>query len=303
MEAVSSALGARLAQGERILIDGATGTDIERRGVPMVENAWCGVSALTHGDDVLAVHRAHIDAGAEVIITNTYASSRHLLARAGYEADFVAINQRAVELAVEARAACARPDVIVAGSMSTTRQGGPWVDVETARTNFAEQAQLLADAGADLIVLEMMRDIELTEVCLEAVYATGLPVWLGFSCVVKDDVAWMIDELLLLQDFMAHFATAPVEAVVVMHSETADIDACLDVVDQHWQGPVGVYAQSGEFQPPVWVFTDVISANDYADACMRWIDRGVQIVGGCCGIGHEHIAHLAPVVAAANKMS
>ncbi|MBT5753412.1 MAG: homocysteine S-methyltransferase family protein, partial [Acidimicrobiaceae bacterium] len=64
----TSALGIRLANGELILIDGATGTDIERRGVPMVENAWCGVSALTHGDDVRAVHRAHIDAGAELII-------------------------------------------------------------------------------------------------------------------------------------------------------------------------------------------------------------------------------------------
>lgn len=300
MEAVSSSLGPRLARGEIVLIDGATGTDIERRGVPMVENAWCGVSALTHGDEVLAVHRAHIDAGAEVIIANTYASSRHLLARAGYEDDFEAINRRSVQLAIEARAACEQPGVLVAGSMSTTRQGGPWAEVETARVNFAEQAQILADAGADLIVLEMMRDIELTEVCLEAAYATGLPVWFGFSCEMKDGVPWMIDGLLRLQEFMERFASEPVEAIAVMHSETADIDACLDVVQEHWDGPIGVYAQSGDFQPPVWVFVDVISAEDYAAACSRWIDRGVQIIGGCCGIGHEHIAHLAPIVSAAN---
>jgi len=301
MNAVPSSLGDRLARGQLVMIDGATGTDIERRGVPMVENAWCGVSALTHGDDVRAVHQAHIRAGAEVIIANTYASSRHLLARAGHEADFVAINRRAVELAIEARAACERPDVVVAGSMSTTRQGGPRADVEVARVNFAEQAQLLAEAGADLIVLEMMRDIELTAVCLEAVYATGLPVWIGLSCSLKDGVPWMIDELITLEDFMNRFAGEPVEAFAVMHTETADIDACLDVVQAHWQGPVGVYAQSGDFQPPVWVFIDVISAEDYAEACMRWIDRGVQIIGGCCGIGHEHIAHLAPLIKAANQ--
>ena len=141
----TSALGIRLANGELILIDGATGTDIERRGVPMVENAWCGVSALTHGDDVRAVHRAHIDAGAELIIANTYASSRHLLARAGEEQHFVEINRRAVELAIEARDQAGRPEVLVAGSMSTSRQGGPFPDVEVARVNFAEQGIILAE--------------------------------------------------------------------------------------------------------------------------------------------------------------
>lgn len=301
MKTVSSPLGERLARGELVLIDGATGTDIERRGVPMVENAWCGVSALTHGDDVQAVHRAHIEAGAEVIIANTYASSRHLLARAGHEADFVEINRRAVELALEARDACGKPSVVVAGSMSTSHQGGPVIDVESARVNFPEQARVLADAGADLIILEMMRDIELTEVCLEAAYATGLPVWIGFSCVLKDGVPWMVDEQVILEDFVARFANEPVEAFAVMHSETADIDACLDVLQANWQGPIGVYAQSGIFTPPVWVFIDVISADDYAEACMGWIGRGVQIIGGCCGIGHEHIAHLEPLVAEANE--
>lgn len=300
MEAVSSSLNGRLARGELILIDGATGTDIERRGVPMVENAWCGVSALTHGDDVQAVHRAHIDAGAELLIANTYASSRHLLARAGHEKDFEAINRAAVELAIAARVNAGRPDVLVAGSMSTTRQGGPYADLEVARTNFAEQARILAEAGADVILLEMMRDIEQTEVCLEAAYATGLPVWLGISCVIIDDEPWMIDGLVLLDTFMQRFADEPVEAIAVMHTETEDIDACLDVVQRHWHGPIGVYAQSGNFAPPVWVFIDVISAQDYADACMGWTDRGVQIIGGCCGIGHEHIAHLRPRMDAAN---
>lgn len=303
MEAVSSSLNERLARGEFVLIDGATGTDIERRGVPMVEHAWCGVSALTHGDDVQAVHRAHIDAGAELLITNTYASSRHLLARAGHEDNFEAINRAAVELAIAARADAGRPDVVVAGSMSTTRQGGPYAEIEDARTNFAEQARILAEAGADIILLEMMRDIEQTEVCLEAAYATGLPVWMGISCVIKDDKPWMIDGLLLLDVFMRRFADEPVEAIAVMHTETEDVDACLDVMQQHWHGPIGVYAQSGDFQPPVWVFIDVISAQGYADACMGWIDRGVQIIGGCCGIGHEHIAHLRPYIDAANAAS
>ncbi len=183
--------------------------------------------------------------------------------------------------------------------MSTTRQGGPYAGLEIARANFAEQAAILADAGAEMIVLEMMRDIEYTEVCLEAAHATGLPVWIGVSCVIKDGEPWMIDGLVTLEAFMERFASEPVEAFAVMHTETEDIDACLDVLERHWQGPVGVYAQSGDFQPPVWVFIDIISPADYASACVRWLDRGVQIIGGCCGIGHEHIAHLRPLIESA----
>jgi len=291
-----SKLKERLANGELVLIDGATGTDIERRGVPMVEGAWCGTSALTHPDDVRAVHLAHIEAGAQVIIANTYASSRHLLEAAGQGDVFEETNRVSVELAIQARDQSGSPDVVVAGSMSTTAQGGPYPTVDVARASFVAQAEILARTGADIIIIEMMRDIELTEVCLEAAIGTGLPVWMGISCVVTDGVAMMWDDEVTVEEFMLHFKDAPVEVLAIMHTETEFVDACLDVVQQHWSGPVGVYAQTGIFEPPVWRFIDTISPEDYAEACMRWIDRGVQVIGGCCGIGHEHIAHLRPLM-------
>lgn len=301
MSESASAVGRRLAAGEVVLIDGATGTDIERRGVPMVENAWCGISSLTHPDDVRAVHLAHIHAGAELVIANTYASSRHLLAWAGHEDDFVEINEHSVRLAIEARAQSGRPDVLIAGSMSTTRQGGPYPDLDAARANFTEQAAILAESGSDVIVLEMMRDIAHTEACLEGALSTGLPVWMGVSCVVVDGVPWMWDGDATLRAFLDHFAGSPVELLAVMHTETDDIDACLDVVQQRWDGPVGVYAQSGRFDPPEWVFIDVIPPDDYATACAQWLDRGVQVIGGCCGIGHEHIARLRTLLDEARR--
>lgn len=296
MVSTRSSLADRLDAGDLVLIDGATGTDIERRGVPMVENAWCGVSALTHPDDVREVHVAHIEAGAELIIANTYASSRHLLAWATMAEHFEAINRRSVELAIEARNHTGKSDVLVAGSMSTSRQGGPFPDIEAARANFAEQARILAGAGADLILLEMMRDIEHTETCLAGALGTGLPVWMGISCVVKDGVPWMWEETMTLAAFMERFVGEPIEVMSIMHTETEDIDVCLDVLQEHWSGAIGVYAQSGVFEHPKWVFIDVISPEDYAAACLRWVDRGVQVIGGCCGIGHEHIAHLRPLI-------
>ena len=78
----------RLDKGETILIDGATGTEIERRGVPMVDNAWNGLGAKTHPAVVRGVHEDYIRSGAQIVISNTFSTSRHVLQDAGYEEDF-----------------------------------------------------------------------------------------------------------------------------------------------------------------------------------------------------------------------
>jgi len=65
----------RINNGERILIDGATGTECERRGVPQVLNAWNSGAALSHPDIVRSIHEEYIECGAEIIITNTFSSS------------------------------------------------------------------------------------------------------------------------------------------------------------------------------------------------------------------------------------
>jgi S-methylmethionine-dependent homocysteine/selenocysteine methylase len=57
-----------------------------------------------------------------------------------------------------------------------------------------------------------------------------------------------------------------------------------------------VYAHSGKFVEPNWIFNDVISPEDYAAAAKAWKQRGVQVIGGCCGIGVEHIELLGDVV-------
>ena len=285
----------RLANNEVILIDGGTGTELERRDVPMVEGAWCAAACLTHSDVVREVHEAYIQTGAEVIIANTYASSRHLLAQAGLDEHFERLNTVAVELALEARDNVASKPVIVAGSISTSQMRGSQPPVEVARANYLEQARIQAAAGVDMFILEMMRDITHTQLVLDAVNETGLPVWLGYSCKIKDKnedqegEVWLVRENVRLVDALQAIQGQPIELIVIMHTQTEDIDACLDVLQANWDGPIGVYAHSGTFIHPNWQFIDTISPDAYAEACIRWVKRGVQVIGGCCGIGPEHI--------------
>ena len=69
----------RLASGEILILDGATGTELQRRGVPMHDEAWSAAAIVTHPDTVRAVHEDYIRAGAQVIITNTFSTGRLLL--------------------------------------------------------------------------------------------------------------------------------------------------------------------------------------------------------------------------------
>src|ERR687895_2165955 len=92
----------RLDGGEIVILDGAMGTELQRRGVPMDDVAWDAAALATHPDLVREVHEDYIEAGADVIITNTFATARHVLGPAGMGGEFPALNNRAVTPAKKA---------------------------------------------------------------------------------------------------------------------------------------------------------------------------------------------------------
>ena len=181
----------RIEQGDVIILDGATGTELERRGVPMDGVAWSAAALRSHPEVVRRVHEDYIRAGADIIITNTFATARHILERAGMGELVHDLNTQAVAIVREARDAAAeeRP-VYIAGSISTfapALNSRPMPSAGQAKANYREQATLLAEAEVDLIMLEMMRDMEQSAYAIEGAASTGLPVWVGFSCKQSED--------------------------------------------------------------------------------------------------------------------
>jgi methionine synthase I (cobalamin-dependent) len=77
-----------------------------------------------------------------------------------------------------------------------------------------------------------------------------------------------------------------------MHTPVPDVDEAMEIVKRYWQGPIGIYPESGYFTMPNWQFVDVIEADELVKAAQLWLDHGVRMVGGCCGLGPEHIAAL-----------
>jgi homocysteine S-methyltransferase len=156
-----------------------------------------------------------------------------------------------------------------------------------------EQADIVARAGVDLIVLEMMRDCDYTLGALDATRAAGLPVWVGFSCRRADDGAVRMvggmQEELLFDDVIAPVMERGGSLLAVMHSEVGAIAPAIDVAKRYWRGPLAAYPESGYFTMPNWQFVDVIAPEDFVALAAGWMRQGVQVLGGCCGLGPEHI--------------
>lgn len=297
----STAIEDRLAHGPPIIIDGGTGTEIERLGAKMHSDAWSARASLTDPEIVRRVHTSFLDAGAEVIIANTYPANYHVMMHAGLGDEFEPANRRAIELAWEARAEFLERtkyrDVWVAGSMSTTTFSHgidrSVIDaVEVPEKGYRAQARIIAAAGVDLVILEMMRDVEETRLCLDAAIETGLPVWLGLSAE-RNDVAGLV-----LFGSSIPFADGVAEildrsdlphAVGVMHSEIGITVEALEAVSRVWNGPTFAYPHHGVFDMPHWRFDNTLSTAEFAEAGLAWVGRGAAAVGGCCGIRPEHI--------------
>ena len=224
-----------LAAGHVLVIDGGMGTELQRRGVPMDEVVWSGAAVLSHPEVVRAVHEDYIRAGADVIITNTFGSTRQMLGGAGLGDQVEQVHRRAVALAQEARDATAR--VAIAGSLSPSppgfdHQAYPPPDEELAV--YRESAQLLADSGVDLIALEMLEDTTHAPLVMRAALDTGLPVWLGVSCRRVDGRLVRFStgsaEVLLAHILDTLVPMGP-DAVTIMHSEIDAVSEAIAMVE------------------------------------------------------------------------
>lgn len=294
------ALIERVESRELVIIDGGTGTELERRGAPMNSDAWSAMASLDAPDILLGVHRDYIEAGAGLIIANTYPASRHVMDAAGLGHKFEEVNRRAVEIARRAAEQSGRP-VAVAGSISTTTftdngslDYGRLPDENAALEYYRAHADVLADAGCDLIILEMMRDVEQTSYALRAARQSGLPVWVGFSCQEGEGGGLMLyGGSGPLGQAVAAIGSLRPHAVGVMHSQMEITPRAVAAIAGRWSGPVFAYPHRGVFEMPNWRFTDTVTPEDFAGAAVDWVRAGATIIGGCCGIGPEHIAELS----------
>ena len=280
--------------GLPIIIDGGMGTELEKSGVPMDGKVWSARAMLSHPEMVRGVHERYIQAGAEAIITNTFSSARHMLEPGGLGREVRNINLKAVELACEARNTAAKSPVALVGSICEWAhdEHPTWNSPEVVGRAAAEQAEILAEAGVDILAVEMCERVELSDAVIEAVMSIGLPVWLGVSARRHRDQDHLSAFGYPERDFeelVRAISKFSVDLINVMHTPVSDVPGAIEVVRNYWKGPVGVYPESGEFMMPNWDFVDVIEPSVLAENAVTWAEDGIRLIGGCCGLGPAHI--------------
>ena len=288
----------KLRADQVVLIDGGTGSELQRRGVSMSRDAWSGVAAYTHKDLLKEIHEAYISAGAEVITTNTFGTTRFVLESAGLGDEFATINARALDAAMGARESVAQQPVAIAGSFSCLP---PRLDITAypnapkERDAYRELAGFLAEGGVDLIALEMMEDARHAGMAMEAALEVGLPVWLGVSTRFSDE-----DHTLVGFDYPETPLSVPLETLApmnpavinIMHTPPEAIEPALKLLKDYWTGPFGAYPELGDFSAPDWRFTNEMPPEDFVANASRWVQEGARLLGGCCGTTPAHISAL-----------
>ncbi len=298
------ALNLRLDRGDILVLDGATGTELERRGAPMSTGAWCALATDYAPQTLLEIHEDYIRSGADIITANTFSNARHMLEQEGAGDRVAPLTRQAVEIAQRARdRASGGRDVAVALSLSHQMPVIPgdarddpslWPSSAVVFANLQEVVAAGCEAGVDLILLEMMSRPMHMDLALEAVEESGLPFWCGLSArSVDGKIVSYVWEDYPFSDCVETALKGRPDVVGVMHSNVHATGPALDIVRRRWKGPMSAYPDSGFFRMPEWQFVDIIAPADLVCEARHWIGKGVRALGGCCGLGIDHIEALA----------
>ena len=291
-----------------IILDGGIGTELERLGAPMDHEAWCAVALETHPQLVRDVHKSYINAGADIITVNTYAATRHALTNGGMEKNFTRWNKLAVQLARETLDASeVDRNILIAGSVSNFGHFTDQYTDEQLAPNFRDQAEILVENGVDFIILESLGAKTSTIVtALNAITEFNVPIWVAVSCAADHESGHLVlgieESRIHSHSPLAHqelgeaintIMNTSGSALLVMHSTVDTTLPALQLIQSHYEGLRGAYPNAGYWTRPEWAFVDQISPEDYLDRARKWLNTGARIVGGCCGIGPDHIAALS----------
>jgi len=283
----------RLLASAPVVLDGAWGTELQARGLALGEcpDAW----NLSHPDRVEAVARAYVEAGSDVILTNTFRSNRIALADTGLAARAREMSRAGVE--ISRRAAAGRVRIFASMGPSGKLLAAGDVDERALREAFAEQALALAEGGADAIVVETMSDPAEAAIAVRAARETGLPV---VACMTFDSGAEGDRTMMGTTVEAAMHALVEAGADVIGANCGQGIDGFVALckrIRAASDRPIWIKANAGlpelEGERVVYRTTPEVFALSVAPL----VEAGASFVGGCCGTSPAFVTAIRSALA------
>jgi S-methylmethionine-dependent homocysteine/selenocysteine methylase len=287
-----------------VLLSGACGTELERRGAPTPLPLWSAAAVRDAPALVGAIHREHVEAGARVVTANTFRTDRRTMARAGLGREARSWTKAAVALAREAvlEAAPGRP-VAVAGSIAPLEdcyRPDLVPDDATLRGEHGIKAGNLAAAGVDLALVETMNTAREAVAALGACAAAGLPAAAAFVC---GPGARLLSGEPVAEAVAAVLAAGPPPLALLVNccAPAVAVEALAAVRAAAPRVRCGTYP-NGAGAPDAgvgWRF-DRAAGTDleaFLEGARRAVALGASVLGGCCGTTPEHVRALARLLA------
>jgi len=276
---------AQLTSAGLTVTDGAWGTQLQQRGLPVgaCPDAW----NLREPEKVRQVARAYVDAGSQIILTNTFGANRFILARHNQADKLVEINRAGVEISRKAAEGRAKVFASVGptGVMLMMGEATP----ETLQAAFAAQVQALAEAGADGIVIETMSDVEEAALATAAAHETGLPVvaCMTFGSGAKKDRTMMGSTPEQAAERLAE-AGADVIGTNCGQGIAGMVEICRRL-HAATDCPIWVKANAGLPEMVAGAITYRQTPDEFAAYAPQMLAAGASFLGGCCGTTPEFI--------------
>ncbi len=288
----AESIRARLASGPPLLLDGAMGTELERRGAPTGLPLWSAHALVEAPKRVEAIHADYVDAGAELLTANSFRSQRRTLDNAGLGGRAAELTALAVRLARRAalRAPLARR-IWVAGSAPPLedcyRSDLAPGDAALAAEH-AEHARNLVAAGVDLILVETMNNVREAVAAVRAAREAGADAAVSFVC-------WQDAKLLSGEPLeVALHSVAVFEPVALLVNCLPPSAVAPCVPPLRGAGiPFGIYANLGmPAGDGASGRSEEKTPEDFAELAAQWVAAGARAIGGCCGTTPAHLRAL-----------
>ncbi len=280
----------RLHSGDVLVADGATGTNLQARGLShgTPAEAW----VLENPTEIVRLHRDFIQAGADIVLTSTFGGTPLRLAEAGLEGSTTQVNQRAAALA---RQAADGFTTLVAGSIGPVGQLlKPYGPLEESQviSAYAEQAKALAEGGVDLLLVETQFDLAETRAAIQGARSvSSLPMVCSFSYDRGTRTMMGVSPTQVGRELSV--LGVDVLGVNCGRSLEENLQA-LKELRQATDLPIWFKPNAGlPTLDPQGNTVYTITPEAMASQVQEWLSAGARVVGGCCGTSPEHLRQIA----------
>jgi S-methylmethionine-dependent homocysteine/selenocysteine methylase len=287
-------LGKMLASKSPLILDGAMGTELQRRGVDTGLPLWSANALIVHPELVLQIHEDYLEAGADIITTNTFRTTRRTFRRANLPDRSSQLAKTAIALAHQAREKFPEREILVAGSIAPLEDCyRPHLVPSDNELNqeHTELANRLAEGGVDFILLETMNTMREAHAACAAAKATRKEVVVSFIC----DAEGRLLSGESLQDAVRTISELHPTAFSINCVSPRHLKPSLDGLKSATHLPFFIYGNVGmpESDKHGWEFTHNVLEAEYARFAVEWVHEGASIVGGCCGTTPAYIRDVA----------